>query len=738
MEQALALCERVFPFIKFWECVPRSTRFGVTYAALLASTYFLCLNIRPGRRIMRFLLYYRGWLNKDSGQLGGIKTSSKIQLRRRLYLSSLWLLNRVVSWERPLMSQRQPLYALQDTLPPLPLPRLRETCGRFLQSMRPLLSIHDFEFTANRIAHLAAAGGEWEHLQCELVKRARACQEARPPSSWLEQWWLEEKLLCNRQPLPVHCNWYGLDRPDTPCASQSERAAWLISAAMRFHKHLSKETLQPLRMMDLVPLCMEQYRRVFHTCRVPGQGKDRLITTTPRPGQSPHLAVMRNGEIFVMDLYTPKGRPLAVQELQVLIEEIIASSDACAQRQPPIGILTTEERDTWARLRTQLSQAHELNAASLALVESAIFILVLEGPAPTTLTEQAVVTFMGQGQNRWFDKSFQLLVFADGVASVNVEGSWADAPVLSHLFGFMHDHENIANFSSVPHLLGDASGKEIKKPKKLKWVMTSELAMSIDKAANKFDKLVKGTELSVSHMSCFGKGFIKKCNMSPDAFVQMALLLAYYRKHGGMPMAMESAHTRQFFHGRTELIRTVSSDAVAFVKAMAHLDTSSAETKLHLLRRACTTHVEKVKEAMNGHGVDRHLFGLEMVAKQRGTWGESGFGLPAFKMPVTLQTSQAPTQRGPSGGFGAVEEGGYTVSYLINEDNMYLHVCHRRKHDAERGEYVDAAADGDKDSAAQCYGKAVERALLDMSVLCTKKAQIAMSHSEKTLDWTDM
>jgi hypothetical protein len=28
---------------------------------------------------------------------------------------------------------------------------------------------------------------------------------------------------------------------------------------------------------------------------------------------------------------------------------------------------------------------------------------------------------------------------------------------------------------------------------------------------------------------------------------------------------------------------------------MAHLDTASAETKLHLLRRACVTHVELVK-----------------------------------------------------------------------------------------------------------------------------------------------
>ncbi len=71
------------------------------------------------------------------------------------------------------------------------------------------------------------------------------------------------------------------------------------------------------------------------------------------------------------------------------------------------------------------------------------------------------------------------------------------------------------------------------------------------------------------------------------------------------------------------------------------------------------------------------------MAKQQGTWEASGFSLPAFRMPVKLWSSQAPTQRGPSGGFGALTEGGYGVSYLINEDNMYLHVCYRYSPDPD-------------------------------------------------------
>lgn len=39
---------------------------------------------------------------------------------------------------------------------------------------------------------------------------------------------------------------------------------------------------------------------------------------------------------------------------------------------------------------------------------------------------------------------------------------------------------------------------------------------------------------------------------------------------------------------------------------------------------------------------------------------------------------------------------------------------------------------------AQAFGAAVEQALLDMTVLCTKKAQIARNNSLETLDWTHM
>jgi carnitine O-palmitoyltransferase 1, liver isoform len=41
--------------------------------------------------------------------------------------------------------------------------------------------------------------------------------------------------------------------------------------------------------------------------------------------------------------------------------------------------------------------------------------------------------------------------------------------------------------------------------------------------------LLNDVDLRLYVHSAFGKGLMKKCRLSPDAFIQMALQLAYYR-----------------------------------------------------------------------------------------------------------------------------------------------------------------------------------------------------------------
>jgi Choline/Carnitine o-acyltransferase len=56
--------------------------------------------------------------------------------------------------------------------------------------------------------------------------------------------------------------------------------------------------------------------------------------------------------------------------------------------------------------------------------------------------------------------------------------------------------------------------------------------------------------------------------LSPDAFIQMALQLAWNLDQGKPTAIYETASTRLYLHGRTEVIRSLSAESVRWVQAM--------------------------------------------------------------------------------------------------------------------------------------------------------------------------
>jgi hypothetical protein len=108
---------------------------------------------------------------------------------------------------------------------------------------------------------------------------------------------------------------------------------------------------------------------------------------------APHIAVISRAQVYTMELFHANGKSLSVEELQQQLESILELS-ARAERgetlaEAPIGLLTSLERDTWAHLRDKLIEAHSDNESALHAIESAMFVVVLEGRCPDAMDEQA-------------------------------------------------------------------------------------------------------------------------------------------------------------------------------------------------------------------------------------------------------------------------------------------------------------------------------------------------------------
>ena len=101
-------------------------------------------------------------------------------------------------------------------------------------------------------------------------------------------------------------------------------------------------------------------------------------------------------------------------------------------------------------------------------------------------------------------------------------------------------------------------------------VLTANDAVLADvkEAEKNFDKLVGAHDLHVLHYDAYGKNLIKQFKTSPDAWVQLVKQLAFYKFKGRPGVTYESAQTRKFQRGRTEVIRAASEQSKAWVEAM--------------------------------------------------------------------------------------------------------------------------------------------------------------------------
>ena len=113
----------------------------------------------------------------------------------------------------------------------------------------------------------------------------------------------------------------------------------------------------------------------------------------------------------------------------------------------------------------------------------------------------------------------------------------------------------------------------------------------------------------------FGKSALKTHKISPDATAQLIKQLAFHKLHGRPGVCYESAQTRKFALGRTEVIRAASQESKEWADAMLQSEKTDAE-KMTLFKKAVNRHLQYAAWASDGQGVDRHLFGLKRLLKE--------------------------------------------------------------------------------------------------------------------------
>ena len=295
------------------------------------------------------------------------------------------------------------------------------------------------------------------------------------------------------------------------------------------------------------------------------------------------------------------------------IEQIVSAS---ATKLPAVGALTAANRDLWASDYVRLRSLSPSNAALLNTVHSAAFVLCLDPATPGDFLTTSRFLWHGAPhglRDRWVDKPVQMIVFDSARAGLMGEHSVMDGtPTLA----FSDAVCSALADPAFDHGSSPSSPLSSSAPVELKWTLDSALEQSIARAEKDAADLIKTQAMSVVKTG-YGKRAIKAARVSPDAWAQLLIQLAYARllhargwtRQGG---TYESATTRRFFKGRTEVVRVVTNESDAFVRAMMEEDgkeEADVENRKKLFELAAKVHVANAQTAGRGEGVDRHMLG---------------------------------------------------------------------------------------------------------------------------------
>uniref|UniRef100_A0ABM5F761 Carnitine O-acetyltransferase isoform X2 n=1 Tax=Pogona vitticeps TaxID=103695 RepID=A0ABM5F761_9SAUR len=516
--------------------------------------------------------------------------------------------------------------AHQQELPALPVPPLQQTLDHYLLALQPIISEEELSHTRALVEEFRKPGGVGERLQKGLERRARK-QE-----NWLSDWWLKTAYLEYRLPVVVHSS-PGVVLPKQDFQDRQGQlrfAAKLIEGALDFKTMIDNETL-PVEYLGGKPLCMNQYYQILSSCRIPGPKRDSVVNYARGKKPPTHITVVHNFQFFELDVYASDGTPLTTDQIFIQLEKIWNTS--LQTNKEPIGILTTNHRNSWAHAYNNLIK-DKTNKESVRSIEKSIFTVCLDAPIPRVSDDiyrsrVAAQMLHGGGSrwnsgNRWFDKTLQFIVAEDGSCGLVYEHAPAEGPPIVALL----DHV-------------------------VEYTMVQDLDI---------------TAIVFHH---FGKNFPKSQKISPDAFIQIALQLAYYRMYKEACATYESASLRMFRLGRTDTIRSASVDSLKFTKAMDDTGKPDLE-KAELLRRATQAHRAYTDMAITGNAIDRHLLGLKLQAIQDLVSMPELFMDTAYAvaMHFNLSTSQVPAKTDCVMCFGPVVPDGYGVCYNPMADHI--------------------------------------------------------------------
>lgn len=526
-----------------------------------------------------------------------------------------------------------PTFEYEESLPKLPLPSIQSTVSQALAALKPLVSSERLDALKRRAQdfvesnqaktiqrHLEQSYDEYpSYLDCPAISPATGTVYGSLRSQTLPRnpfFILEDDPLKNFTP------------------SQSFRASLLTVSALRFLRALRQNKLSTdfAHPNGKQPLTMNSYFNLFGTTMVPHDGTRGIGIQIKKYPSSRHIIVISRGQFYSLEVLSRKTGQIwfSKYELTKRFNEILedsANTDPLQVARSSVATFSTETKPTWRYIRKRLEES---NPEQLHIIDSALFAVCLDHEAPhsdlervqfashgTTCTNERGIQ-VGTCINRLYDK-LCFVVTPNSVAACIYPAAIMDGTAVLRLLSDIYTDSilRLARRINGNHytLWGNTNtvpiNEKISKPRQQKVIfeLPNDLRTAIHLAETRLADIINQHEYVFRSITTFGKQYIKeRMKLPADSAVQVAIQLAHFALYGHPISTIEPVTTRKFRDARTEPVAAQSEVLLELCRVF--ITGKSNEAKWDLFLKAVNEHREKVRNASNGNGFERHLSAL--------------------------------------------------------------------------------------------------------------------------------
>ena len=477
-------------------------------------------------------------------------------------------------------------------LKPLPVPPLDATLPALRHAVSAVADADTLAATERTIEDFQANQGP--ALQSAL--EAFAADRDAANSSWLADRWLRDYLTV-RTPLQTTSN-VGFQINLRTETSGLDRAVDILRALALVHLKQADGSMPEEVDGRGNPLDANQWRCFNGALRIPRPDCDE-VTFSELGTASRSIGMIVDGHVFDLRITDQQGRLASREQLRAILEVLRTNSDTAGSTTGDPAAPALDSRLSY--LGSAALAEVPLPAETQATLRDQLFALHLIDDAQATDADLLRDLTFAPG-HAWVYKPLTYEInLASNFAAMHVEHSTVDGATLVEAVRRVQEAVD-SDAPTAANADADVTPADVA-PLELSPVASAAPAPTVPTGDEYAVEIIEVPKLAKEELPF---------KFSADAMSQLILSIAQLLTFGHIRAVYEAVDMREYKAGRTECLRAVTPEAVAFAKQLV-----AGKPTVEALQEALNAHRNWVIGCKTGRGIDRHLWALSFTSEKQ-------------------------------------------------------------------------------------------------------------------------